>query len=215
MQLHRAANIFLPILIIVLNYSYRFIGNQLHILIVSLISMFVVVNIAFFTMKRVNKLIHILVLVLAINPVYVLHNFLNTAILFDIFTIFLTMVLVLSPSVYIELPSDLFIPVAIIAGVAVGIYSGLPNPLRYSLLGILDILLGQTVAESSSILAVFMRVLIALSLYTSLPYNFGTYIILYNTVLFILKIALVKWRKLITGLDIVAKPIVYGVVVWI
>lgn len=217
MQLHIAINILPPILIMVSNYFYRFIDNPLHILIASLIYVFVAVNIVFFTMKRINELIHNLTIVLAINSVYALLSFLNLTMLFDIFIASLVLMLLALPSgVYIELSSDLSIPIAVIIGVAIGICSGLPNPLRYSLLGVLDILLGQAVAESGSRLTVFMRVLIALSLYTSLPYNFGIFIVLYNTALFIVKIALSKWMKgMIIGLDIVLKPVIYGVTVWI
>lgn len=197
-----------------INYYYQITHSSFTYFLLSLLYALLLVNSAMFLKNNVSTgLIYVLGANLALNTAYSLLTLFNSTSLIDVFTAVLLIILI-TTAVAKDKASYLstYTPVAMITGVFVGLAIGVEYPLRYSILGILDISLSQLVIEEAKRETLLARTITAFVLYTSPVYFTSILTFLYNLVLFILKNLMVSEKShLITSLDIAFKPLIYGV----
>lgn len=212
------AYVSLPTLLIAVNYYYKLTYDSFMFLLLSLSCVLLLVNSNMLIKNSVSSgLTHVLLINLALNSVYSLLNVFNLTSLMDAFiAIFLLLAVAISVSRGKTCYLSMYIPVAIITGVFLGTVVGLEYPLKYSVLGVLDISLSQLLSEEVKRGTLMTKTLTAVVLYTSPIYFTSVFTCLYNLLLFTFKILMVnEKKKLIIGLDVAFKPLVYGLKPWI
>lgn len=204
-------------MILVINSLYRLILHPSTFLLVYLSYALILFNLV--TVLR-TKILAGLNLVLGfnltLNIVFLILNIFNLVNLVDIFISASLLALFIGGLIKKKINYlSLYIPLATIIGVYIGFVVGIEYPLKYSLLGILDLSSSQLIEEGDRKETILARTLSATALYTSPMYFVGILACLYNILLFILKNVSIYKGHLITGLDIMFKPMVYGLKPWI
>lgn len=200
-------------LLLAANYLYEIIVDPQILLVLSIAYIILFVNLSVLLKNMVSTgLTYALIVVLVLNTTYSLFNLLGLTSLIDV-PIATLLLITIAAAISKGGTNYSFIhtPVALIIGIFTGIAIGVDYPLRYSALGFLDVSLSQLVNYVNEKRGLFIKTLIATTLYTSPVYLASVWICVYNVLLFIMKSIMIYGKaRLITCLDIVFKPLVYG-----